>query len=130
MTLENGMPTAGPPPWRVRKEPILDAHLQASVDQAGGIYNEEGHYAMVVYAGCADRARAQEIKTALYRSARHLGYSLAASIVKAPGPPVTYQVHYKAIDKTFAKKYVLARYGPDKENWPWNPRARNKKAAI
>jgi hypothetical protein len=34
----------------------------------------------------------------------------------------TFQIHFKAIDKVFAKKYVLEKYGSDVNKWPYSPR--------
>jgi hypothetical protein len=116
------MPKAPAPEWRKRKEPILDAHLQASVDQAGGVADESGHYAPVIYAGCADRDRAKEIVQALHRSKRYVGVSMSANIVKAEDG--TYQVHFKAHTKEAAKLYMLQKYGNDVSKWPYQPRAK------
>ena len=62
------MPRAPAPQWHRRKEPVLDHYLQASVDQCGGQYDENGHYALLVYSGCETRDRAKEISQALYRA--------------------------------------------------------------
>jgi hypothetical protein len=84
---------------------------------------ETGHYAKLVYAGCETKDRAVEIKRALFRSARYVGVSVSANIVKAPDG--TFQVHFFAINKAHAKKYVLEKYGPDRSKWAYDPRARN-----
>jgi hypothetical protein len=115
------MPRGPAPQWRIRKEPILDAHIHASVDQVKGVCSPEGHYALLVYSGCATRDRAKEISQALYRSGRHLGFSVSAKVVKAGD---CWQVEFKAIDKTLAKKYMLGKYGNDVSKWPYNPRRR------
>lgn len=114
------MPRAPAPQWHRRKEPILDSHLQASVDQAGGTYDDQGHYALLVYAGCETRERAKEIVQALHRAGSHLKLSVSTKTVKAEDG--TFQVHFKAIDKVFAKRYVLEKYGNDVSRWPYNPR--------
>jgi hypothetical protein len=116
------MPRGPAPQWRTRKEPILDAHIRASVDQVKGVHDELGHYGLLVYAGCETRERAKEIVQALHRSGRHLGFSVSAKVVKAEDG--THQVHFKAIDKTMAKKYMLEKYGTDVSRWPYNPRRR------
>jgi hypothetical protein len=116
------MPRGPAPQWRTRKEPILDAHIRASVDQVKGVYDENGHYGLLVYAGCADRDRAKEISQALYRAARHLGFSVSVKTVKAGDG--TYQLHFRAIDKTHAKAYVLEKYGTDRSKWAYDPRRR------
>jgi glutathionyl-hydroquinone reductase len=114
------IPRSPAPQWRKRKEPVLDAHLQASLDQAHGTYDENGHYALLVYAGCPTRERAKEIVQALHRSANHLGVSVSTKTIKAEDG--SFQIHFKAIDKIFAKRYVLQKYGNDVSKWPYNPR--------
>jgi len=107
---------------RRRMEPILDSHLQASVTQASGVYDSDGHYAVILYTGCATRERAKEIVQALHRSGRHLGLSVSA--VPKPAPDGTFTVVYHAIDKAHARAHVLARYGTDRSKWPYDPRRR------
>jgi hypothetical protein len=117
------MPRGAAPPWRQRKEPILDSHLQASVTQANGVHDELGHYAELVYAGCATRDRAKEIQQALHRAGNHLGFSVSARIEKNGDE---WQVRYKAIDKAHAKKYILEKYGNDRSKWPYDPRRKGR----
>jgi hypothetical protein len=117
------MPRGAAPPWRARKEPILDNHLHASVTQAGGVHDERGHYAELVYAGCESRERAKEIVRALHRSAYHLGVSVTAKPEKSGD---TWSVRYKAINKEHAKAYVLGTYGSDRSKWPYDPRRKGK----
>ncbi|HLI36939.1 MAG TPA: hypothetical protein VKV80_06310 [Streptosporangiaceae bacterium] len=102
---------------------MLDKHLYASVEQAGGVHDDHGHYAELVYAGCATRERAEEIKRALYRAGVRLGLSVSAWIIPRDGE---YDVHYKAIDKTMARKHVLEKYGPDRSKWPYDPRKKGR----
>jgi hypothetical protein len=116
------MPRAGAPLWKRRLEPILDAHLQASVSQAGGVHDSGGHYATILYTGCDTRDRAKEIVRALHRSGYHLGLSVAAAV--KPAVDGTFNVEYHAIDKAHARAYVLAKYGPDRSKWAYDPRAR------
>lgn len=123
------LPRGPSPDYRRRKEPVLDDHLRASINQAGGLgkhHPETGHYAEVWYTGCATRERAKEIKQALFRSGRHVGVSVSADIVKAPDG--TFTVKYKAIDKRLARQYVMQTYGTDKSLWPYNPREKTLKA--
>jgi hypothetical protein len=118
------MPRAQAPEWRRRKQPVLDDHLRTSITQANGIPDPtNGHYAKVVYAGCPTKERAQEIKTALYRSGRYVKVSVSATVV--PAGDGTWQVHFFAIDKTYAKKYMLERYGTV-ANFPYNPRRKGE----
>lgn len=119
------MPRGAAPPWRARKEPILDSHLYASVTQANGVHHPEtGHYATLVYAGCETRERAKEIVRALHRSGMHLGFSVSAKIIKAGNG--TFNVEYRAIDKAMARKHVVDKYGPDRSKWPYDPRRKGR----
>lgn len=113
------MPRSAAPEWKRRKEPVLDHLLHASVAHVNGVYHPEtGHYGELVYAGCPTRERAQEIRRALFRSGKHTGHSVTATIVKNGE---VFDVHFKAIDKTMAKQYMLQRYGTDRTKWPYSP---------
>lgn len=114
------MPRSAAPPWRRRREPVLDHLLHASVAQVNGVHHPEtGHYGELVYTGIENRERAVEIKRALFRAGKHTGHSVSAKVEKTGEE---YQVRFKAIDKTKAKEYVLTRYGPDRSKWPYSPR--------
>jgi hypothetical protein len=117
------MPRSAAPEWRRRKEPILDHLLHASVAHVNGVYHPEtGHYGELVYAGCPTRDRAKEIKQALFRAGKHTGHSVTAWIV-ANGD--AFDVHFKAIDKTKAREYMLQHYGSDRSKWPYSPYKRD-----
>lgn len=112
------MPRSPAPQWRRRKEPILDHLWHASIDNAGGTPDENGHYAELVYAGCDTKERAKEIKQALFRARKYLPFSGRAWIVKNGD---TFDVHFHAITEAAAKKYMLEHYGPDRTKWPYSP---------
>ena len=97
---------------------MLDHLILASVDQASGRYNEHGHYGELIYSGCDTRARAEEIKRALFRAGKHTGQSVSAKIEKTGDQ---WQVRFKAIDKTMARSYMLSHYGDDRTRWPYSP---------
>jgi hypothetical protein len=82
---------------------------------------ETGHYGELIYAGCATKERAAEIKQALYRAAKRQGFSLTTKIEKSGKE---WDVRYTAIDKAVARRYVVERYGSDRAAWPYNPRKR------
>lgn len=114
------MPRGPAPAWTRRKEPVLDHLVVASVERAGGKHHPEtGAYSELVYAGCATRERASEIKRALFRAAKHTGYSMNARVVKNGSE---FDVHFTAHDKALAKAHVLAKYGADRSKWPYDPR--------
>jgi hypothetical protein len=94
------------------------------MDAVGGVHDEHGHYGLLVYAGIESSERAKEIKQALFRSGYHLKVSVSANIVKGTED---WQVHFKAIDKVHARKYILETYGPDRSAWAYDPRAKKEK---
>lgn len=114
------MPRGGAPPWRQLKEPVLDHLIHASVQGANGIHDDNGHYKELHYVGCETRERAVEIKKALYRAAKRLGFSLSGCKILKTGD--TFTVVFKAGDKAHAKKYMLEKYGTDRSKWPYDPR--------
>lgn len=118
------MPRGPQPEYKRRKEPVLDDYLRASMSRANGTPDPEtGHYAELVYAGVETRERAEEIKRALFRSARHVKVSVTATV--EPADDGTYRVRFKAIDKLFARRFILEKHGPDRSKWPYDPRRRN-----
>lgn len=82
-----------------------------------------GHYTELVYGGIGDMDRARRIKCNLYNAAKHLGYSMTATIETAGRE---YQVRYKAISKQHARAYILSKYGKDRSAWPYDPRKKSK----
>jgi hypothetical protein len=125
------MPRSPAPQWKKRQEPIVDDLIHASVQQANGVHDENGHFATLVYAGCPTYERAKEINDALYRCAQYLhrhkilDIGMKAEIKKqADG---TFNVEFRACDKSFARAYVLATYGEDRSKWPYDPRKKSKK---
>lgn len=116
------MPKGPGAPNHPRKLPLTDDHIKASV--AGG-QDEHGHYRELIYAGIQTKERAQEIKRSLYRCAKHLGYSVVATIEhNADG---NYQVRFKAIDKARARRYIAAKYKGREHEMPYNPFAKTQK---
>lgn len=124
------MPRGPAPAWRARKEPVLDAHVLASVEQAGGLgkhHPETGHYATLWIRGLTSREEAQEWSRALYRSAHYLnrtGQAPLSMSAKIHRNGESYSIEFRAVDKTMARAHVLARYGPDRSRWPYDPRRR------
>lgn len=112
------MPRAASPQWKRRKEPILDHLLHASVAHANGVHDERGRYGELVYAGCDTRERAKEIRQAIFRAGRYTGHSVSATVVRNGDH---YDVHFRAINKTHAKQYMIERYGADRTKWPYSP---------
>lgn len=121
---------AGPQrPWRAQKEPLLDGHIQASISR--GKDPVTLHFAELVedelHPGQAMTAEhAAEFKQALYRAARRQGVALVTTIERRPDG--SHQVRFKAVDKSAARAYMIAKYGPDRTQWPYNPRTPRKAA--
>ena len=111
----------GPAPaWRARKPPFLDAEILASVSHCE-MDTETGKYGTLVYAGCESGDRAKEIIRALHRAAQRQGYSVHCEVKKSGR---IHDVHFVAIDKATARRYVVSKYGTDRNAWPYNPRRR------
>lgn len=126
------MPRGPSPGWSRRTEPILDDWILKSINHAGGKYDADtGHYAKLVYAGCATKSRADQIEDALYRCGRYLHRRKIADIGvhakarKQPESDGTFSVDYVAINKAHTYKYLIDKHGEDKNKWPYNPRAKN-----
>ncbi len=122
------MPRGPERQWRRQREPLLDPHIEASI--AGGQDPATLHYAELTEdeingQAIRDAEAARELKAALYRAARRRNVSLAATVERRGDG--TYQVRFKAIDKAAARAYMISKYGPDRSNWPYNPRTPNQK---
>jgi hypothetical protein len=126
------MPRGPAPGWRARKPPVVDDYVLASVNEAGGPgqhHPETGHYAELVIRGLADRDEADEWRRALYRCAHYLCRTGIADVSMSADKPKrtakgTYNITFRAIDKTRARAHVMAKYGPDRNKWPYDPRRR------
>lgn len=126
------MPRGPAPSWRARKEPVLDHYIWASIRRAGGLgqHNRQtGHYADLVITGLATSDEVTEYKNALHRCAFYLHRKGQAAVSMKVDRPVrqpdgTWSIRFRAIDKTYAKAAMLARYGQDRSKWPYDPRRR------
>lgn len=126
------MPRGPAPSWTQRKPPILDDYIWASISRSGGLgkhHPETGHYSTLVIKGLASKEEAAEYHRALYRCAHYLARHGTADVsmhIDRPKqqPDGTWILSFRAIDKTLARQHVLARYGPDRSKWPYDPRRR------
>ena len=124
------MPRGPAPGWRTRKEPVLDSHVMASVEQAGGLgkhHPETGHYAELIIKGLTSKEEAQEWSRSLYRAAHYLNRNNIAPVsmsAKIERDGDGYRIRFKAVDKTLARKHVMEKYGADRSKWPYDPRRR------
>lgn len=125
------MPRGPAPGWRRRKEPVLDDHVMASVNQAGGLgqhHPQTGHYATLIIRGIDTRDEADEWSRALYRSAHYLARNKIADVsmsAKIRRDGTKWLIEFRATDKTHARAYMLQKYGADRSKWPYDPRRRN-----
>lgn len=132
------MPRGPAPGWKRRMEPVVDDWIIASVNAAGGIGKHDpltGHYGDLHIKGLASRDEAMEWRRALFRCAHYMHrtgqapVSMSARIIKHAGKCTeqncAFHIEFRAVDKTTAKAHVLARYGPDRSKWPYDPRRRN-----
>jgi len=108
----------------------LDDWVMASITHAGGLgkhHPETGHYGELVITDISDRDQAAEYVRALNRAALFLCRKQIADVgmsAKVEKAGAGFQIRFKAIDKTLARKHVLDRYGPDRSKWPYDPRRR------
>jgi hypothetical protein len=121
----------GPPPgWRARD--CTWDHLVVAVIRAGP--GEE-----LVYYGIADADRALEIKRGIYRCGNHRKVSVQVSwpfngVMTSRSdhwPPDrvggAFQLTITMWVKARGRKHVVDTHGPDRQQWPYNPRARQQK---
>ncbi len=115
----------GPPPNWSRRDCTFDHLVAAAIQQGPG--------KILKYTGVETADRAHEIRRGIYRCAGHRGLSAAAGpsgrIVEGDEPGVhkhgsLYEVWYMIVDKRAARKRHLERYGPDRSQWPYDPKRR------
>jgi hypothetical protein len=109
----------------------MDSYIEKSIDASGGTYDPDtGAYGTLVITGCADRDRAKELSSALFRCAYYMHYkkirpvSMHTKIHQAKDG--TYSVEYTVYNKAHARAAVIAKYGNDRSKWAYDPRAKGK----
>lgn len=116
------MPRSPAPPWRRLKEPIMDDHVRASVQAVNGKPDSEtGFYGTLVIAGIATRERANELRQGLFRAALRQKVSMNVEPF-SQADDGTFVLTFRAINKEFARAYLVKVYGPDRARWPYDPR--------
>lgn len=116
------MPKGPPPAWS-KRDCRFDHLVTAALDQ--------GYGKILVYAGIETEERAHDIRRGIYRCAGHRGVSADAGRsagasademgVRAAGDG-TWTLQYRVFDKRQARRSHIERYGPDRQQWPYNPR--------
>lgn len=115
----------GPPPQWNRRDCRFD-HLVAAAVQ-------KGYGRVLVYNGIDDYERAEDIRRGIYRCAKHRGLTAdagpAGRTVSGDDMGIrkkgrTYEVWYRIWTKNQGRKRHLATYGPDRSQWPYDPRRR------
>ena len=126
------MPRGPAPQWTLRKQPVVDDYILASIEQAGGIGRYDpatGHYPEMVIKGLASKEEAAEWKSALWRCAHYLSRKDIAPVsmvsVKIEPDGNGFKIRFRAGDKTYARKRVIEKYGPDRSKWPYDPSERS-----
>ena len=118
------MPRGPLPQYRMRKS-NFDAHLKASMDQAGGKFDAEtGEYATLRDTGHKTREAAVEVQRGIFNARRYVGVKAKVKIVaEADG---SYSVEFAAVNPDHARAYMIAKYGTDRTKWPYDPRKKGK----
>ena len=110
----------------VRKEPICDEFLLASVTAANGKHDKtNGHYAWRKLK-CDTYEEAVAYKDGLYLSKKHFKrhpkkfpqVSVTTKITEADGK---FYVEYCAIHPDYVAFYMINKYGEDRTKWPYQP---------
>jgi len=108
----------------------MDDYIRASIREAEGkCHPETGHYATLTIGGIESLAEAREIVRALHRSAlwlhKNAGLNCSVSAKPRKLPGGGYAVEFKAVDKDYARAYMVKQYGPDMSKWPYSPHRRH-----
>jgi hypothetical protein len=113
----------GPPPSWSRRDCSMDHLVAAAIAQGPG--------EVLRYTGIETAERAHEIRRGIYRCAKHRRVSASAGpsgrtvgegemgVHRARGG---YELWFTVNTKRSARKAHLARYGPDRSAWPYDPK--------
>lgn len=125
------MPRGAAPQWRARKQPVADAHVLASVQQAGGQYDPATGFYTWITVRFGPNEDPQEWHQALRRAARYLHANGIANIGIHIEPKRGTKrdakgryIRYVAVNKAHTYQYMLTKYGSDRSKWPYDPRRR------
>ena len=110
------MPRGPTPPWRQLSPHTLECipYVNAAI-QAG--YDKE-----LTISGIPGEERAHFLRRGLYNAAQRAGVSLSHNLKKNGE---TYTLTFKIHDKEQARRFMIEKYGPDRQRWPYNPRRRD-----
>lgn len=118
----------GPPPQWNRRDCRFDHLVSAAM--------AKGYGRVLVYSGIETWDRAEDIRRGIYRCASHRGLTGDAGPAgrTVSGDPNevmgirktgrTYELRYRVWTKNSGRKRHLATYGPDRSQWPYDPRRR------
>lgn len=102
------------------KLPRLTEHVQHCINQCEGTpHPETGKMGELTIAGCETRERADDLKKQAHRAARDFGVSVSCKVERADDD--TYSVTLQVFHKDYARKYMVDKYGPDANAWPYRP---------
>jgi hypothetical protein len=117
----------GPPPAWTSKDCRFDHVVAAAIEQ--------GHGKPLTYTGIETPERAKDIKNGFYRCCRHRQisgwvewiHSGRTTTKSAEWPPDkqpdgTYSLTLNISTKSQGRKRHIAKYGTDRQQWPYNPR--------
>lgn len=116
------MPKGPPPQWRNR-----DCRFDHLVAAALGL----GLGQVLVYRGIITEDRGHDVRRGIYRCAKHRGISADAGPSRlVTGDEMglrkntdgTFTLKYRLFDKREGRKRHIERHGPDRQQWPYNPR--------
>jgi hypothetical protein len=117
------VPKGPPPPWN-RRDCSFDHLVAAALAKGPG--------QVLVYSGIDDLERAHQIRRGIYRCGKHRGITVdagpAGRLVTEPGDMgirktgETYELRYRVWSKARGRAQLLRTYGPDRSNWPYDPR--------
>jgi hypothetical protein len=117
------MPRGPAPAWRARKQPVADAYILASIEQAGGKYHAETGFYKTLRLRLDDNDDAREWHRAFRRSAVYLHRNGIADIgihVEIKRDRKGQYLEYVAINKAHTYRFIIQRYGPDRSKWPYD----------
>jgi hypothetical protein len=110
------MPRGPAPAWTACAPHTLEA--KPYIEAAARL----GYDIELTWSGIPTRERAREMRKGLYNAAKLHRPAVSVASEIEPGSNGTWSIRFKVLDKKAARAYIVATYGPDRTQWPYNAR--------
>jgi len=112
------MPRGPAPSWTNAAE-----HTKWARRYVEAAFRQLGYGAQMTIPGIPNRDRAVLCRRGLHNAARLHKPQLSVSTEIEPDGNGAWRIKFVLHDKKAARAYIVQKHGPDRQRWPYNPRA-------